>query len=102
MSWGTWIWGVSAAIHGRVWAGDRVLESSTCMHVPGKRAAYWALLSGVCRLTNRKIHDASEMLPKTPDSASWAVRSGPWPTTVTFIVFGCKRVSGREGSGEVV
>lgn len=36
-------------------------------------------------LTKRKIHDASEMLPKTPDSASWAVSCGPWPMVVTFM-----------------
>lgn len=28
------------------------------------------------RLTKRKIHEASEIEPKTPESASWGVRDG--------------------------
>lgn len=40
-------------------------------------------------LTSKKIHDASEMLPKTPDSASWVVSGGPWPwaMVVTFMAW---------------
>jgi hypothetical protein len=29
-------------------------------------------------LTNRKIHEASEIEPKTPDKASCVVNGGPW------------------------
>lgn len=53
-------------------------------------------------LTSRKIHEASEMEPKTPDKASWAVSAsaGPWPRVVTFMgVAGlagwCRRVKRR-------
>jgi hypothetical protein len=29
-------------------------------------------------LTSKKIHEASDMEPNTPDSASWTVKGGPW------------------------
>ena len=49
-------------------------------------------------ITSRKIHDASEMLPKTPDRASWAVSGGPSARTVTFMALrGFGEGIGRRG-----
>ena len=31
--------------------------------------------------TSRKIHEASDMEPKTPDKASWVVNDGPWASS---------------------
>ena len=71
------------------------------MHVPGKRGAYWTRYYWKL-LTRRKIHDASEILPKTPDSASWAVRAGLLATVVTFMIASrCRRCQERVEIGVV-
>ena len=52
-------------------------------------------------LTNRKIHDASDMEPKTPDKASWAVKCGPLASMVMLCMRGTG--SGRTAwKGEAV
>lgn len=39
------------------------------------------------RLTKRKIHEAREMEPNTPDKASCAVRGGPWASSAANILY---------------
>lgn len=45
-------------------------------------------------LTKRKIHDAREMEPKTPDSASWAVKEMLW--NMIALVLGCLQQVARK------
>lgn len=49
------------------------------------------------RLTNRNIHDAREMEPKTPDRASCVVKGGPWASSavnIGMVFWACKQYDG--------